>query len=112
MDPVGKMGFQTAKNNFEYVEAMHTSAGFSILEQMGHIDFYPNGGSIQPCVCSHPCPDIDCESDWRQKSNHKRAPAYFEESILSAENFLGTIHKLRHQKGQTDCLSNIEDDIV
>ena len=88
LDPVNKLGFQLAKENFEYLETMHTSAGFGLLEQMGHIDFYPNGGSIQPCTCANPCPDIDCESDWKMKNDHNRAPAYFEESILSSENFL------------------------
>merc|ERR1712241_914482 len=88
LDTVGNLGFQDAKNYFEYVEAIHTSAPFGQTKQRGHIDFYPNGGSIQPCTCKNPCPDIDCNAHWQQKSDHKRAPALFEESILSADNFL------------------------
>ena len=54
---------------------------------VGHADFYPNGGSDHPCACKeHPSPDVDCE-DWRNSNNHKGAPAYFEESIISSENF-------------------------
>ena len=78
LDTVGNFGFENAKNYFEYVDAIHTSAPFGKTARRGHIDFYPNGGSIQPCTCKNPCPDIDCESSWQQSDNHKRAPAYFE----------------------------------
>ena len=78
LDTVGNLGFQDAKDYFEYVEAIHTSAPFGQTKRRGHIDFYPNGGSIQPCTCKNPCPDIDCEANWQQKSDHKRAPALFE----------------------------------
>merc|ERR1712150_73088 len=88
LDTVGKFGFENAMDYFEYVDAIHTSAPFGKTKRRGHIDFYPNGGSVQPCTCKNPCPDIDCHANWQQEGNHKRAPAYFEESILNQENFL------------------------
>ena len=81
LDTVGNLGSEKAMKYFEYVEAIHTSAPFGKTERRGHIDFYPNGGSNQPCTCDNACPDIDCNSSWHQKNDHKRAPAYFEKSI-------------------------------
>ena len=78
LDTVGNFGFNHAKQYFEYVIAIHTTAGIlGIVSRRGHIDFYPNGGSVQPCTCNNPCPDIDCHN-WQQEGSHKRAPALFE----------------------------------
>ena len=82
LDTVGNLGSEKAMKYFEYVDAIHTSAPFGKTERRGHIDFYPNGGSNQPCTCNNQCPDIDCNSSWQQKSDHKRAPAYFEVCII------------------------------
>ena len=79
LDTVGNLGFHKAKHYFEYVIAIHTTAGkLGVTARRGHIDFYPNGGSIQPCTCSDQCPDVDCHQNWQQESSHKRAPALFE----------------------------------
>lgn len=43
---------------------------------------------MQPCVCESPCDDVDCEESWRDRNSHARGPAYYEESILSDQNFL------------------------
>ena len=82
LDTVGNLGSEKAMKYFEYVDAIHTSAPFGKTERRGHIDFYPNGGSNQPCTCDNPCPDTDCNSSWQQKNDHKRAPAYFEVCIV------------------------------
>ena len=80
----------------DYVDVIHTSGGehgeggYGYLPPIGHADFYPNGGSSQPCCgkdCGkNSCPGENC-NDWRNSGPHKRACAYFEESILSAERF-------------------------
>ena len=73
------------KDDAEYVDVIHTDALVTTgwLRPMGHVDFYPNGGSYQNCSCDHPCPGVDCLG-W---SDHGRAPAYYEESILSQSKF-------------------------
>ena len=91
LDP-GQYGFQgpwhtdliISKDDADYVDVIHTDAvAYGFLRPLGHADFYPNGGSYQPCSCDHNCTDIDCLG-W---SDHGRAPAYFEESILSPSKF-------------------------
>ena len=73
-----------SKEDAEYVDVIHTDGlALGFLVPLGHADFYPNGGITQPCSCSHVCPDVDCNG-WK---DHGRAPAYFEESILSPEKF-------------------------
>ena len=58
LDPAGVL-FNTrpanerlSEDDAEYVEVIHTSGGTAgFLEPCGRIDFFPNGGSIQPgCV--------------------------------------------------------------
>ena len=88
LDPVHNLGgAQSAKENFAYVDVIHTSK-LGALEWIGHIDFYPNGGEIQPCTCNNPCPDVDCNINEGQPNDHKRAPALFEESIANENKFL------------------------
>ena len=91
LDP-GQYGFQgpwhqeliISKDDADYVDVIHTDAmAYGFLRPLGHADFYPNGGSYQPCSCDHNCTDIDCLG-W---SDHGRAPAYYEESILSQSKF-------------------------
>ena len=89
LDP-GEYGFQLhediiiSKDDADYVDVIHTDGGaYGFLRPMGHTDFYPNGGSYQPCSCDHNCTGVDCLG-W---SDHGRAPAYFEESILSQNKF-------------------------
>jgi len=95
LDPVAKHGgIQSAKDNYGYLDVIHSSV-LGILDPLGHVDFYPNGGENQPCVCQrskNSCPGIDCEEqwkvDWRDKNDHKRAPAYYEASILNPNTFV------------------------
>ena len=76
------------KDDAEYVDVIHTDAAeVGFLRPMGHADFYPNGGSTQNCSCDHPCSGIDCITSSGFESDHGRAPAYFEESILSQSKF-------------------------
>ena len=74
------------KDDAEYVDVIHTD-WFGFYGPMGHADFYPNGGSTQNCSCDHPCPGIDCTTPSGFDNDHGRAPAYFEESILSQSKF-------------------------
>ncbi|CAB3223460.1 unnamed protein product [Arctia plantaginis] len=72
------------KTDAIFVDVLHTNAlGRGKLEDSGHVDFYANGGSIQP----------GCRSS-RQKTlsscSHARAPIYYAESITSKEGFYGT----------------------
>ncbi|XP_060807404.1 pancreatic lipase-related protein 2-like [Amyelois transitella] len=60
----------------DFVDVIHTNAGvMGIDEQVGHVDYYPNGGSSQPnCNVSPRC----C---------HGRSWLYFCESILDQQAF-------------------------
>ena len=89
LDPVGKHGgIQSAKDNFGYLDVIHSSE-LGIFDPLGHVDFYPNGGERQPGTCPKVCPDgNDCGCDWRDKNAHKRAPAYYEVSIINPNTFV------------------------
>ena len=53
LDPVGnKGGVQVAKDNYGYLEVIHSSE-LGLLDRLGHVDFYPNGGENQPCSCQN-----------------------------------------------------------
>ncbi|KAH1017512.1 phospholipase A1 member A [Dendroctonus ponderosae] len=69
------------KSDAEFVDVYHTSAFMQgKAQESGHIDFYFNGGSVQP----------GC---WQEESflscNHHRAPIYYAESINSLAGFWG-----------------------
>lgn len=68
-----------------------------MMEPLGHIDFYPNGGSHQPgctCVCVIGiCMESNMMDIFSGSCSHSRATLYFLESIGAAPNgnlFLGT----------------------
>ncbi|XP_059470193.1 phospholipase A1 member A-like [Neocloeon triangulifer] len=65
-----------------FVDVIHTNAGqLGKLGNVGHADFYVNGGSTQP-ACNN--------SDRPAVCSHLLAPTYFAESILeSARGFFG-----------------------
>ena len=87
LDPVAKHGgIQAAKDNFGYLDVIHSSS-LGILDPLGHVDFYPNGGQKQPGVClkgKKNCPEFE----WRDKNAHKRAPALYEASIYNPNTFV------------------------
>ncbi|MEE5462567.1 hypothetical protein V2M36_10945, partial [Streptococcus pneumoniae] len=75
----GRLGTDAAA----IVEVLHTTAGFlGYDDPLGHIDFYPNGGSFQN-GCGM---DISC--------SHIFGVAFYAESLVAAnrgyENFVGT----------------------
>ncbi|CAG9825648.1 unnamed protein product, partial [Phaedon cochleariae] len=81
--------FATLKNDWKldasdasFVDVIHTSAGsFGKLEATGHVDFYVNGGSLQPFCHKAPYPPL---------CSHIMAGIYFAESIRNRMNpFIG-----------------------
>jgi pancreatic lipase-related protein 2 len=87
LDPAGP-GFLTAgpenkldKTDAEFVDVLHTNAFVQgTVEESGHVDFYLNGGVIQP----------GCWAENRFFAcNHHRAPIYFAESVTTQKGFWG-----------------------
>ncbi|RZC34100.1 uncharacterized protein BDFB_009704, partial [Asbolus verrucosus] len=87
LDPAGP-GFLTAgsenkldKSDAHFVDVLHTNSFVQgIVEESGHVDFYLNGGVIQP----------GCWAENRFFAcNHHRAPLYFAESINTQKGFWG-----------------------
>ncbi|XP_030842163.1 pancreatic triacylglycerol lipase [Strongylocentrotus purpuratus] len=68
-----------------FVDAMHTDGeiliggGAGLMDELGHQDFYPNGGMEMPG-----CPRLDASCD------HSRAVEYYIESISSSCTFSST----------------------
>jgi len=90
-----------SKEDATLVDIIHTNSGFlldgrlSILEPLGDVDYYPNGGQHQP-GCTDACFGIFClEIDlwdfFNGACSHARAWEYYHESIVvstEAENFI------------------------
>jgi pancreatic triacylglycerol lipase len=94
-DPIVRLDATDA----DFVDAIHTNGGtlvnlaFGIVMPVGHVDFYPNGGTFQPgCPGltsiiggliggADPTKDIGC--------SHNRAIRYLTESISSGCPFVG-----------------------
>ncbi|XP_069683241.1 pancreatic triacylglycerol lipase-like [Periplaneta americana] len=86
LDPAGPLFLQygndahvLSKDDAEFVEVVHTNGGLAgQLVVLGHVDFFMNGGSLQP----------DCQlTDFA--CSHVRAPMYFAESITTQTGFWG-----------------------
>jgi len=80
------------KSDAEFVQIIHTNSGFlwegclSFKEPLGHVDFYPNGGSHQP-GCTDYCSIVGCSNLTvidllKGGCSHNRASLYMSESIL------------------------------
>ncbi|XP_026751482.1 pancreatic lipase-related protein 2-like [Galleria mellonella] len=88
------------RSDAKYVDIIHSNAmplylsGFGISEPIGHVDFYPNGGSTQPNCKSGKSQQSDGDDMYRNvvgyvSCNHERSHAYFTESISPSCPFLG-----------------------
>ncbi|XP_026280769.2 pancreatic lipase-related protein 2-like [Frankliniella occidentalis] len=66
----------------EFVDVIHTCAGaLGFLDNIGHADFYPNGGTpVQPGCC--------CAAEFAEACSHGRSYQFFAESIRS-KDFVG-----------------------
>jgi len=81
------------KSDADFVDIIHTNSGMlwngclSIKKSIGHVDFYPAGGSHQPgCVEACIIPDLMCynitiEDLIKGGCSHERSVSYFKESI-------------------------------
>lgn len=76
----------------EFVDVIHTNSGMlwngclSILKPIGHVDYYPNGGSHQPgctdiCLDGETCTENNINDLIKGGCSHSRAKEYFIESI-------------------------------
>ncbi|XP_030384292.1 pancreatic triacylglycerol lipase-like [Scaptodrosophila lebanonensis] len=67
------------------VDGIHTDVlAFGMLGSLGHVDFYPNNGALQPgCI-----EDTIAAANF-SNCNHNRAPIYYAESIYSEKGFWG-----------------------
>ncbi|KAI5631393.1 lipase domain-containing protein [Phthorimaea operculella] len=81
-----------------YVDIIHSNAlplyerGFGISEPIGHVDFYPNGGQIQPGCAKDTTPMQTNMYHSIQKMigcNHERSYEFFTESIAPTCPFFG-----------------------
>ncbi|XP_059172419.1 pancreatic lipase-related protein 2-like [Physella acuta] len=92
LDPAAHLFEEQSKNerldpsDAEFVDVIHSDVarvtlpfgGFGILQPLGHVDFYPNGGLVQPgCNDKYtgvfPTGGVEC--------SHRRAAEYFMNSI-------------------------------
>jgi pimeloyl-ACP methyl ester carboxylesterase len=61
-----------------FVDIIHTDVELGQLRDLGHIDFYPNGGAEQPgCFLA----DDDSTPEQQNSCAHSRAHQYMEESV-------------------------------
>ncbi|XP_077544631.1 lipase member H-like isoform X2 [Haemaphysalis longicornis] len=87
LDPAGPLFYHSnvtlSTNDAQFVDVIHTNAGafkegkLGINKSIGHVDFYPNGGSEQPN-----CPDTGDPA-----CSHKRAQALFIQSVYNNCSF-------------------------
>jgi len=76
------------KTDADFVDAIHTDTktlvvkGFGTIQAMGDVDFYPNGGYLQPG-----CLENQADVTELVACNHFRGALYYKESINSALPF-------------------------
>merc|ERR1711953_595597 len=88
------------KGDADFVDIIHTNSGnlwegcLSFQRNLGHIDFYPAGGSHQPgcteACLGQACVDFPIEDLIKGGCSHERANQYFKESIRSFDSVQGT----------------------
>ncbi|KAI8429019.1 hypothetical protein MSG28_007595 [Choristoneura fumiferana] len=89
------------RSDAQYVDIIHSNAmplyyaGLGMSEGIGHVDFYPNGGAVQP-GCKKVNNQVTAVNDdmykWMVQSvgcNHERSYEYFTESISPSCPFIG-----------------------
>ncbi|CAB3242997.1 unnamed protein product [Arctia plantaginis] len=88
------------RSDAKYVDIIHSNAvplyfsGFGITEPIGHVDFYPNGGSVQPGCKQYNSPSgLSNDLSYQQfvkllGCNHERSYEYFIESIAPSCPFM------------------------
>ncbi|KAG2462914.1 LIPR2 protein, partial [Polypterus senegalus] len=85
-----------------FVDVIHTDAapmipnlGFGLMQPVGHMDFYPNGGKEMPGCDKNAISDIiDIDGIWEGTRNfvacnHLRPYKYYTESIQNNNGFMG-----------------------
>ncbi|XP_050552299.1 pancreatic lipase-related protein 2 isoform X1 [Spodoptera frugiperda] len=87
LDPAGPcfsnvdLTLRLNKKDARFVDVIHTDAGvYGIAERVGHVDYFPNGGSKQPS-----CPPTHL----LDSCSHSRAWLLFAESVTKPDAFLG-----------------------
>ncbi|XP_077522192.1 phospholipase A1-like isoform X1 [Amblyomma americanum] len=103
LDPAGPLfensNVSLSKTDAIFVDIIHTNGGklseskLGLNESIGHVDFYPNGGSDQP-KCTDPL-NLVC--------SHKRAQALFTESVMSANCSFTSHYCKEGWEGYRDC---------
>ncbi|KAG5864681.1 hypothetical protein JTB14_009871 [Gonioctena quinquepunctata] len=80
LDPAGPLfSYEQINNRIDstdgkFVQIIHTNAAIlGFRKQLGHADYYPNGGEFQP----------GCTADITGSCSHKKSYEYFAESILT-----------------------------
>ncbi|KAL0840290.1 hypothetical protein ABMA28_015566 [Loxostege sticticalis] len=85
------------RSDAKYVDVIHTNAiplymsGLGISEPIGHVDFFPNGGSLQPgCGSNSRSPSADITPTVMRMlgCHHVRSHEYFTESIAPSCPFI------------------------
>ncbi|XP_065221138.1 phospholipase A1-like isoform X2 [Planococcus citri] len=77
----------------DQVQVLHTSSSYGDSKKIGHIDFYFNGGRIQPY-----CVNVTNE----ELCSHMRSVCYLAESIFADRVRHGTKCKRRNLQGESD----------
>ncbi|XP_063918830.1 pancreatic triacylglycerol lipase-like [Zophobas morio] len=77
------------KNDAKVVHVIHTNGGtFGFKASCGTIDFFPNGGSLQPGCATIDLMDIKSVAE-PVACNHQRSWKYFIEAVLNPTSFMG-----------------------
>lgn len=79
---IDKIDERLDPSDADFVDVIHTCAGkLGHKKNLGHVDFYPNGGkSTQP--------GCDFTSDFFGGCSHRRSFRYFAESVLMKNGFM------------------------